>query len=267
MKKLAKRWFWSNTIRTVSVIFTYIMIAFAIASLVNGMVFAIAIGSMLAFYPLWTLVFLFYYRMSLINRTVLETYWALYGNLKYKQTTALLYPFLSISRKALFVFGAIYLEEWSYFQVQLFTLLNIFYSLYFAGSHPNSRKWDFRLEIFNEWGIQILCFHLMCFTDMVQLDTEPFINYKLGQSFKYLATFMIFVNLFAITVGMIRPVKHYLRKERFRKLVPTLIEQRMKERDEITRKAHEELEGKINVILTNYQKNQMMTPEPQDHVT
>jgi len=95
----------------------------------------------------------------------------------------------------------------------------------------------------------------MCFTDMVNLDTEPFINYKLGQSFKFLATFMIFVNLFGIAVGMIRPVKHYMRKEKFRKLVPALIEQRMRERDEITKRANEELEGKINVILTNYKKN------------
>ena len=149
----------------------------------------------------------------------------------------------------------------------MFTLLNVLYSIYFAGSHPNSRIWDFRLELFNEWAIQILCFHLMCFTDMVNMDTEPFINYKLGQSFKFLATFMIFVNLFGITVGMIRPVKHYMRKEKFRKLVPALIEQRMRERDEITRRANEELEGKINVILTNYKKNQMMTPDPAQHVS
>lgn len=58
--------------------------------------------------------------------------------------------------------------------------MNIFYSIYFAGSHPNARVWDFRLELFNEWALQVLCFHLMCFTDMVKLDTEPLINYKLG---------------------------------------------------------------------------------------
>lgn len=84
MKKLGKRWFWSSTIRTVSVTFLYIMIAFAIASKVNEMAFDITLGAILALYPLWTLVFLFYYRMSLINRAWLETYWALYGNLKYK---------------------------------------------------------------------------------------------------------------------------------------------------------------------------------------
>ena len=41
----------------------------------------------------------------------------------------------------------------------------------------------------------------------------------------------------------------------------------MRERDEITRRANEELEGKINVILTNYKKNQMMTPDPAQHVS
>lgn len=115
MKQLRKRWFWSSTIRTVSVIFLYTMIAFAIASKVNGKDFDITLGTILALYPFWALLFLFYYRMSLINRTVMGTYWALYGNLRYKQTTALLYPFVSVARKAIFVFGAVYLEEWSYF--------------------------------------------------------------------------------------------------------------------------------------------------------
>lgn len=82
-----------------------------------------------------------------------------------------------------------------------------------------------------------------------------------------MAIVVIIINLFIITAGMIRPVKHYIRKEKFRKLVPELIEQRIEERNEITKKANEELEGKINVILTNYRKNQMMTPDPSQHVS
>ena len=105
--------------------------------------------------------------------------------------------------------------------------MNIFYSIYFAGSHPNTRPWDFRLELYNEWAIQIMCLHLMCFTDMVQLDTEPLINYKLGESFKIFIMFTIVLNLFVVSVGMIQPVKHYLRKQKFRKMVPKLIKLRI----------------------------------------
>jgi len=84
MKKLRRRWFWSSTIRTFSVTFLYTIISYAIASKVNEKEFVITVGTLVSLYPLWTLFFLLYYRMSLINRSVLETYWALYGNLKYK---------------------------------------------------------------------------------------------------------------------------------------------------------------------------------------
>ena len=67
----------------------------------------------------------------------------------------------------------------------------------------------------------------MCFTDMVQLDTEPLINYKLGESFKIFIMFTIVLNLFVVSVGMIQPVKHYLRKQKFRKMVPKLIKLRI----------------------------------------
>ena len=90
--------------------------------------------------------------------------------------------------------------------------MNIFYSIYFAGVHPNKRMWDFRLEFFNEWSIQIMCFLMMCFTDMVQLDTEPLINYKLGEVFKIFAMIVILVNLIVVVWGMIPTLKAHLRK-------------------------------------------------------
>lgn len=109
--------------------------------------------------------------------------------------------------------------------------MNIFYSIFFAGVHPNARIWDFRLEIFNEWSIQIMCFHLICFTDMVKLDTEPLINYKIGESFKLFAMFVIIINLLTISTSMIHPIKSYLRKRSFRNELPKLISERMIERE------------------------------------
>ena len=103
----------------------------------------------------------------------------------------------------------------------------MFYTMYFASLHPNKKIWDFRLELFNEWAIQIMCFHLMCFTDMVQLDTEPLINYKLGESFKIFTLFVILANLSAVAIGLIHPVRTYLRRRHFKKMLPVLIAQRM----------------------------------------
>jgi hypothetical protein len=145
----------------------FTLISYALASKVSERPFNITVGIILGAYPVLTLFLLLGYKDSLIDRSTLERYWSLYGNLKFKNTTALFYPFVSTLRKIMFVFGTIYLEEYSYFQVQLFTLMNMFYSIFFAGIHPNSRQWDFRLELYNEWAIQIMCFHLICFTDMV----------------------------------------------------------------------------------------------------
>ena len=99
-----------------------------------------------------------------------------------------------------------------------------------------------------------MCFHLMCFTDMIKLDTEPLINYKLGESFKYFAIFTIVVNLVLITSGMVYPVKHFIRKERFRLMVPKLIEARIKERELLTQQKNRDLKGNIKVILKGYKQ-------------
>ena len=52
----------------------------------------------------------------------------------------------------------------------------------------------------------------MCFTDMVKLDTEPLINYKLGESFKVFAMFTFIVNLVAVIFGMVPKVKTFLKR-------------------------------------------------------
>ena len=57
-----------------------------------------------------------------------------------------------------------------------------------------------------------MCLHLMCFTDMVKLDTEPLINYKLGESFKVFAMFTFIVNLVAVIFGMVPKVKTFLKR-------------------------------------------------------
>jgi len=130
----------------------------------------------------------------------------------------------------------------------------MFYSIYFAYFHPNARIMDFRLELFNEWAIQIMCFHLMCFSDMVQLTTEPLINYKLGESFKIFVSFVIVFNLVVFGHSLVGPVRTYLKRRKFRKALPNLIEQRMKQREGDTKKANAALQNKIDSIMNNFQQ-------------
>lgn len=118
LKKIKKKWTWSNTLRTLSVLFLYIIISYSIAIKEEGKPFIITIGTVIAAYPIWTILFLIYKgESSLTNKVVMEKYWALYGNLRYKELSSLFYPLISCARKAVFVVGAIMLTKWSYFQV------------------------------------------------------------------------------------------------------------------------------------------------------
>ena len=92
---------------------------------------------------------------------------------------------------------------------------------------------------------------MMCFTDMVQLDTEPLINYKLGEVFKIFAMIVILVNLIVVVWGMIPTLKAHLRKQKFRKELPILIAHRMKEREEKTQIANDHLKEKLQKIFTS----------------
>ena len=249
LRQISKKWAYDYLLRTINVMFVLIFISYVLGTKVNGPYFTYLGGALLVGYPFWTLVFLYRNRENLGKKQYLSKYWSLYGNLKFKDPECLSYPFVSLMRKVLFASGAILLTDWAYFQVQIFTLLNMFYIWYFASLHPNKMRWDFRLELFNEWAIQIMCFHMMCFTDMVQLNTEPLINYKLGESFKFFTLFAILVNLMGIGFGLIYPVRLYLRRRHFKKELPALIDQRMKEREAISLQQKLELEQKLNQIF------------------
>ena len=117
LKKIQKKWTWSNTLRTLSVVFLYTLISFTISTKIESKPFIFTVGSLIAAYPLWSICFLLWNRSSLTERITLEKYWALYGNLKFKETAALFYPLVSCLRKIIFVGGAVILTQWSYFQV------------------------------------------------------------------------------------------------------------------------------------------------------
>ena len=85
----------------------------------------------------------------------------------------------------------------------------------------------------------------MCFTDMVQLDTEPLINYKLGEVFKIFVMSVIVINMLWILLGSAPTIKAFLRRRRFRKDLPTLIAKRMEEREVKTQIAHDQLKDKL----------------------
>jgi len=65
LQKIKKKWVWSYSLRFISVCYIFTLIAFALATLENGPVFALVGGLILGTYPLWTIFFLFYNRSLL----------------------------------------------------------------------------------------------------------------------------------------------------------------------------------------------------------
>ena len=110
LRKAKKKWICSNTLRVISAVYLFTLISYALASKINSMNFNIAVGSVLGAYPIMAFFLLIWFKDSLFDRTILERYWSLYGNLKFKNTSALFYPLISSLRKVMFVFGSIHLE-------------------------------------------------------------------------------------------------------------------------------------------------------------
>lgn len=74
-----------------------------------------------------------------------------------------------------------------------------------------------KLEFFNEWNIQVLCLHMMCFTDFVSTVYDQKINYKLGDSFKYFVYLMIIVNMIRMVKAVFNAIRLRWSRRQYRK--------------------------------------------------
>ena len=86
------------------------------------------------------------------------------------------------------------------------TFANYLYVIFVGSVKPQTGKSAWRQELFNEWVVQILCFHLICFTNFIPLE-EAMLKYQIGESFKYFTFLLMVVNFIIMGVSLIPPVK------------------------------------------------------------
>lgn len=80
------------------------------------------------------------------------------------------------------------------------------------------------------------------------------INYKLGEAFKLFVMIVIIINLAFVIFGLAPTLKAFLRRQKFKKTLPQLIAQRMREREEKTVIANEHLRDKLQSIFNDDQQ-------------
>lgn len=209
--------FWCNIIRSLNMAYLKSFIAFAIAVrvlefdrndfpknltssivIINGVIFVL--------FPIWTLYFLASRYEVLDEPEVRVKFETLYEGLNFKRRETHFYPLIYLSRRALFTLIAIFLGSYSYFQVMSVNFMNFLYTIYIGNTHPNKTKKVQMMEMFNEWVIQILCFHLMLFTDFINVSNESY-AYELAFSFQYMCYTLIGVNVLALLTDFYRPIQ------------------------------------------------------------
>ena len=68
---------------------------------------------------------------------------------------------------------------------------NLMYILYYGILDPLKSRHDMKLELFNDSMMSMMLFHLVCFTDNVELKD----HYKIGYSFLFHLGLIVTVNI------------------------------------------------------------------------
>lgn len=96
-----------------------------------------------------------------------------YNDLKMKlrMDSHLLYYPMFLFRRVIFVAIPTFISKYPYYQIQILISLTTLYIIYYAGSQPHTPKERVWIEIFNEWWILVMTYHLIIFSEFV-LDLE-----------------------------------------------------------------------------------------------
>ena len=204
---------------------------------------------------MWTAYFLKTNEAQLKDEETKTKFGPLYADLQMKTTESKYYPLVMTGRRIMFVLIAIIFRGRNYFQVQSLLFLNILYTIYLGNYRPKKYRDDMKLEFFNEWNIQVLCLHMMCFTDFVSTVYDQKINYKLGDSFKYFVYLMIIVNMIRMVKAVFNAIRLRWSRRQYRKHLKESLKkkeeedalelQRQQEKQELIKKKQDEIK-KIN---------------------
>jgi len=83
-------------------------------------------------------------------------------------------------RRASFVLVCFNLEKIPGIQLIVVNLINLASCLYYGGVQPFETRFRRRLDLFNEYSILLITWHMMCYTDyVVRVDTQWLVGWSM----------------------------------------------------------------------------------------
>jgi hypothetical protein len=164
-------------------------------------------GVHLVLFPIWAGGFLIKNREKLNKREIKAKFESLYLNLRRESKAQLIYPMVFLIRRMIFVLIATNWTKYPFFQVQAINFVNCLYFSFIGYFLPSQSHKTNKLELFNEFILQILFYHFFCFSEW---ETTSEIQYQIGHSFIAFTVFLMIVNIIGFGHDLIEPIKRWL---------------------------------------------------------
>ena len=183
-------------------------------------VFTIVFTLAVLILPVFASVF-YYFKIDSVEEEVFrEKYGTLYEGLQLdmaadKRKSALIFPFLFITRRLTFMASVIFMAHFTWSQIAIQFAASFIMIIYFGFVWPFESVSITRLEIFNELISILLCYFMLTFTDWIP---KPEIRYMMGWLFilvicLHLGTHMSIMIYNTYTTAKLKAKEKYKKKK------------------------------------------------------
>lgn len=137
----------------------------------------------------------------------------MYDGIKTHRNSSAHYISVFLWRRLIFVIVVVLLDQFEYFKIQLFLLLQTFYLIYLGYSRPHSNNLFNWLDLFNEYFILCAGYYMMINTSfMPNLE----VRYWFGWTAVYVFASLFVINLLVLLVSFVVEMKHRVRMNRLK---------------------------------------------------
>jgi len=151
-------------------------------------------------FPPLLAVFCIWYRCRLSEPQFASKFGSLYDGLDIERPSAVLYYSAFTFRRLLFAWTAVYLVDYATYQIQVFCICSLFYSVYLVYVQPFDVPAMNYIEIFNELGVNIFAFILFLLTPMVD---ETSLRYLIGWVLIGLVSLLMGANIINVLIRIL----------------------------------------------------------------
>lgn len=205
IKKLANMVFFNAIIRSITIVYINLCMAFALQvenhlkgnknqSSTDYMVGLVMFSCMMG-YPILTMMVVAKYKAWLDSPKLMNRIGNLYSDIRLKgrYDMNLMYYTLFLLRRIVFVAIPTFLYKFPFYQIQVLMFLTSCYILFYAGAQPHIESRRRQMEVFNEWMVLVMIYHLVSFSEFNMSNAAQF---NMGYSYIMCLGIVVFVNLF-----------------------------------------------------------------------